>query len=127
MRRVRRWRRSEIRARLVIGADGLRSIIARRIGVARHAIGPRRLAFIGHYRDVEGMTDFGEMHVARDGYAGFADVGHGLTNVAVVVPRASVKGNVAGDPAALSRAVDRGAPAHRAAHGARRARDDRCA
>jgi geranylgeranyl reductase family protein len=89
----------EIRARLVIGADGLRSIIARRIGVARHAIGPRRLAFIGHYRGVEGMTDFGEMHVAGDGYAGFADVGHGLTNVAVVVPRASVKGNLAGDPA----------------------------
>jgi menaquinone-9 beta-reductase len=91
----------EIRARLVVGADGLRSTIARRIGVARHAIGPRRLAFIGHYRDVEEMTEFGEMHVSPDGYAGFADVGHGLTNVAVVVPRASVKGNVAGDPSAF--------------------------
>jgi geranylgeranyl reductase family protein len=91
----------EIRARLVIGADGLRSTIARRIGVARHALGPRRLAFIGHYRDVEGMTDYGEMHVDRDGYAGFADVGHGLTNVAVVVPRASVRGNVAGNPSAF--------------------------
>lgn len=88
----------EIKARLVIGADGLRSVIARRIGVARHALGPRRLAFIGHYRGVQGMTDFGEMHVSREGYAGFADVGHGLTNVAVVVPRASVKDSVAGDP-----------------------------
>lgn len=91
----------EIRARLVIGADGLRSTIARRIGVARHALGPRRLAFIGHYRDVEGMTDFGEMHVDRGGYAGFADVGHGLTNVAVVVPRASVREIVAGNPGAF--------------------------
>ena len=91
----------EIRARLVIGADGLRSTIARRIGVARHALGPRRLAFIGHYRDVEGMTDYGEMHVEREGYAGFADVGHGLTNVAVVGPRASVRGNVAGNPGAF--------------------------
>ena len=91
----------DIRARLVIGADGLRSTIARRIGVARHALGPRRLAFIGHYRGVEGMTDFGEMHVEREGYAGFADVGHGLTNVAVVVPRASVRGNVAGNPGAF--------------------------
>ena len=91
----------DVRARLVIGADGLRSTIARRIGVARHAIGPRRLAFIGHYRDVEGITDFGEMHVEREGYAGFADVGHGLTNVAVVVPRASVRDVVAGDPSAF--------------------------
>ena len=91
----------DIRARLVIGADGLRSTIARRIGVARHALGPRRLAFIGHYRDVEGMTDYGEMHVDREGYAGFADVGHGLTNVAVVVPRASVRGHVSGNPGAF--------------------------
>ena len=91
----------DIRARLVIGADGLRSTIARRMGVARHSLGPRRLAFIGHYRDVEGITDFGEMHVEREGYAGLADVGHGLTNVAVVVPRASVRGNVAGNPSAF--------------------------
>ncbi|MBA2684832.1 MAG: FAD-dependent monooxygenase [Gemmatimonadaceae bacterium] len=91
----------EIRARLVIGADGLRSTIARRMGVARNALGPRRLAFIGHYRDVGGITDFGEMHVEREGYAGFADVGHGLTNVAVVVPRASVRDAVAGNPAAF--------------------------
>jgi geranylgeranyl reductase family protein len=91
----------ELRAHLVIGADGLRSTIARRMGVARQALGPRRLAFIGHYRGVEGITDFGEMHVEREGYAGFADVGHGLTNVAVVVPRASVRGAVAGNPSAF--------------------------
>ncbi|MEO8879052.1 MAG: FAD-dependent oxidoreductase [Gemmatimonadaceae bacterium] len=91
----------DIRARLVIGADGLRSTIARRIGVARQTFGPRRLAFIGHYRDVDGITDFGEMHVEREGYVGFADVGHGLTNVAVVVPRASVRDNVAGNPGAF--------------------------
>jgi geranylgeranyl reductase family protein len=91
----------DIRARLVIGADGLRSTIARRIGVNRHALGPRRLAFIGRYRNVDGMTDFGEMHVEPEGYAGFADVGHGLTNVAVVVPRAAVRGSVHGNPAAF--------------------------
>ena len=92
---------TDLRAHLVIGADGLRSTIARRIGVARQALGPRRLAFIGHYRGVEGITDFGEMHVEREGYAGFADVGHGLTNVAVVVPRASVRDAVAGKPSAF--------------------------
>lgn len=91
----------DIRARIVVGADGLRSTIARRMGVARRVIGPRRLAFIGHYHGVGEMTDFGEMHVEREGYAGFADVGHGLTNVAVVVPRASVRTLVAGDPSAF--------------------------
>jgi menaquinone-9 beta-reductase len=90
----------EHRARLVIGADGLRSVVARQMGVARQAMGPRRLAFIGHYRDVQGMTDHGEMHVERDGYAGLADIGGGLTNVAVVVPRGSVR-EAAGDPAAF--------------------------
>lgn len=92
----------EHRARIVVGADGLRSIIARRMGVSRQSFGPRRLAFIGHYRGVEGITDYGEMHVERAGYAGFADVGHGLTNVAVVVPRAGVREEIAGgDPASF--------------------------
>lgn len=88
------------RARIVVGADGLRSVVARRMGISRQALGPRRLAFIGHYSGVDGMTDFGEMHVEREGYAGFADVGHGLTNVAVVVPRADVRDGVGGDPSA---------------------------
>jgi geranylgeranyl reductase family protein len=91
----------EHRARIVIGADGLRSVIARQMGISRQAFGPRRLAFIGHYRGVEGMTDYGEMHVEREGYAGLADVGHGLTNVAVVVPRRDVRDGVGGDPSAF--------------------------
>src|SRR5688500_64244 len=39
-----------LRARLVVGADGLRSTIARRMGVARRLPWPRRLAFVTHYR-----------------------------------------------------------------------------
>jgi flavin-dependent dehydrogenase len=74
------------RARLVVGADGLRSVVARRLGLARAARWPRRLALVAHYRGVAGMGNCGEMHVERDGYAGLADVGGGLTNVAVVVP-----------------------------------------
>jgi flavin-dependent dehydrogenase len=40
------------------------------------------------------------MHVERDGYVGLADVGHGLTNVALVVPVAT-HGTALRDPAAL--------------------------
>ncbi len=79
-------RRVVRRATLVIGADGLRSVVARRLGLAAHAFWPRRVAFVAHYRGVRGMGRAGEMHVHADGYVGLADVGHGETNVAVVVP-----------------------------------------
>lgn len=81
----------DIRARVVVGADGLRSMVARRLGLARRARWPRRIAFVAHYRGVDGMGDCGEMHVSADGYCGLADVGHGVTNVAVVVPAAAAR------------------------------------
>ena len=73
-------------AALVVGADGLRSVIGRRLGLIRPSRWPRRIALVAHYSGVEGVPDFGEMHVGRDGYCGVASVGNGLTNVAVVVP-----------------------------------------
>lgn len=76
----------ERRARLVVGADGLRSVVGRRLGLIRAGGWPRRIALVTHYSGVEGIRDFGEMYVDRGGYCGLADVGNGLTNVAVVVP-----------------------------------------
>ncbi len=73
-------------ARLVIGADGLNSVVAHRLGVARRLPWPRRIALVAHYRGVGGITDVGEMHVARDGFVGIADVGAGDTTVAAVFP-----------------------------------------
>jgi geranylgeranyl reductase family protein len=75
-----------IRSDVVIGADGLRSVIGRRLGLIRSSRWPRRIALVTHYRGVRGITEYGEMHVDREGYLGFADVGNGITNVAVVVP-----------------------------------------
>ena len=76
----------EMRAPLVIGADGLRSVVGRRLGLTRVSRIPRRVAFVAHFRNVPGVTEVGEMHVEKDGYVGIADVGHGVTNVALVVP-----------------------------------------
>lgn len=73
-------------AALVVGADGLRSVVGRRLNLIRASRWPRRIALVTHYTGVEGMRGFGEMHVDRGGYCGLADVGGGLTNVAVVVP-----------------------------------------
>ena len=73
-------------AAIVVGADGLRSVIGRRLGLIRPAGWPRRIALVTHYKGVEGVDEFGEMHVDRGGYCGVANVGNGFTNVAVVVP-----------------------------------------
>jgi len=87
-------------ARLVVGADGLHSVVARKMGVARRWPWPRRLALTTHYRDVMGIGAFGEMHVARDGYVGLADVGGGLVNVSAVFPRRAAP-SIAPDPTAF--------------------------
>jgi flavin-dependent dehydrogenase len=50
------------------------------------------VAFVAHFTGVADMRDVGEMHVSREGYCGLADVGHGVTNVAVVVPQARAGG-----------------------------------
>ncbi len=75
-----------VEASLVVGADGLRSVIGRRLGLIRTARWPRRIALVTHYRGIRELGKLGEMHVDRNGYLGIADVGNGLANVAVVVP-----------------------------------------
>jgi flavin-dependent dehydrogenase len=83
--------RGEIRARLIIAADGLRSVIARRLELAHALRWPRRLALVTHYAGVTEIGDHGEMHVERDGYVGIADVGNGITTVALVVSAARAR------------------------------------
>jgi len=81
-----------LRSRYVVGADGLRSVVGRRLDLVRTSrIFPRRIALVAHYRGVEGITDFGEMHVDYDGYFGIVDTGGGIMNVAVVVPMSRMK------------------------------------
>ena len=77
--------RETLRARVVVGADGLRSVVARRLGMV-HTAGPRRIAFTAHVADVLGVDDLGEMHVGRPGYVGLGPIGEGVTTVALVVP-----------------------------------------
>lgn len=92
--------RRTLRAALVVGADGLRSVVARRLGLTRTGRFPRRVAIVAHYGGVDGIGRCGEMHVEHDGYLGLADVGHGMTNVAVVVPARDAR-EIAGDPGAF--------------------------
>ncbi len=87
-----------LHARLTIGADGLRSIVARRIGRRHHGI-PARMAFVAHATGVPGLSDRAELHVTAEGYAGLNPVGHGIANVALVIPSrlaAAARGDAAG-------------------------------
>ncbi|MGH7679671.1 MAG: NAD(P)/FAD-dependent oxidoreductase [Gemmatimonadaceae bacterium] len=85
-------------ARFVIGADGLRSLVARRLRLARSFAWPRRISLVGHYRRIADMTEYVEMHVERDGFVGIADVGLGVTTVAAVFPIARAP-EISGDRA----------------------------
>ncbi|MGQ0714252.1 MAG: NAD(P)/FAD-dependent oxidoreductase [Gemmatimonadaceae bacterium] len=78
----------EIRSRVVVGADGLRGIVGRRLGLVRAGRFPRRIALVSHWRGIADVGEYGEMHVERDGYVGIAPVDDGLVNVAIVIPSA---------------------------------------
>lgn len=80
-------RHAPIRARLTLGADGLGSVVARRLGGVRRAA-PRRVALVAHVAGVRDVGPTAEMHVGEHGYVGINRIGAGLFNVALVVPRA---------------------------------------
>jgi menaquinone-9 beta-reductase len=79
--------RETLHAPLVVGADGLRSLVARRLGLSHVSRWPRRLGLVAHFEGFGGMQEWGELHVERDvGYVGLATVDGGLTNAAMAVP-----------------------------------------
>jgi menaquinone-9 beta-reductase len=88
--RSRSGRRTQHFARVVVGADGLRSVVARRLGMIRHSP-PQRIAFTAHVVSVAGVGDVGELHVSERGYVGLGPVGAGITTVALVVPARTVR------------------------------------
>jgi geranylgeranyl reductase family protein len=84
-------RREAWQARVVVGADGLHSAVARRLGLARRSL-PRRIAFTAHVAAVAGVDGMGELHVGECGYVGLGPIGGGVTTVALVLPLAAVRG-----------------------------------
>ena len=97
-------REERIEARLILAADGLRSPLARRLGLLRrHA--PQRIALVTHMAGIAGLGEYGEMHTSpAGGYCGIAPLGDGRANVAMVVDEREGR-RVAGDPAGYLRAA----------------------
>ena len=92
-----------LRAPLVVGADGLRSVVARRAGAVRRPARLRKVSFTLHLDKPVGEPDVGEMH-AGDGFcAGVAPVRHDGSrfNLTVVALSDRFGRDAARDPHAL--------------------------
>ena len=72
-------------ARLVVAADGRRSVVARRLGLLHEHRRLRKFAVRGYWNGVYGLSSHGEMHVTRGGYCGIAPLGDGEANVTFVL------------------------------------------
>ena len=99
-------KREALPARVVVGADGLHSIVARRLGLARRSP-PRRIAFTAHVADVAGVDGMGELHVGECGYVGMGPIGGDVTTVALVLPLAAVRGRARDIRASFFAELDR--------------------
>ena len=80
-----------LEARLVVAADGRRSVIARKLGLLREHRTLRKFAVRGYWKGVEGLTDHGEMHVTRGGYCGIAPLGDEEANITFVLDQAEMR------------------------------------
>ncbi|HYB70751.1 MAG TPA: NAD(P)/FAD-dependent oxidoreductase [Candidatus Bathyarchaeia archaeon] len=79
-----------IRSRLVVGADGRASVVARALGLVRpHRL--QRLALIQHVRGIAGPGDRGEIYVDPPDYSILNPVAPGIVNVSLVVPLAHAR------------------------------------
>ncbi|MGZ8502331.1 MAG: NAD(P)/FAD-dependent oxidoreductase [Candidatus Limnocylindrales bacterium] len=81
-------RATEESARVVVGADGIRSVVARSLGVARPARLASRVGLTVHLADPSAdRPRDARMRVLRDGYVGIAPVPRGRVNVGIVLGR----------------------------------------
>lgn len=88
----------EFRARLVVGADGVRSVVARELGLSEFAKDHQKFAMAGYWRGME-HEDYGELHMGTPGYFALAPVDHDLVNINFVVGKDAAreaKGDVEG-------------------------------
>lgn len=74
----------QIRARLIIAADGLHSVIARKLKLVHELKWLRKVGFVSHYEGVRDLPDYGEMHLMPFGYIGLAPIGGGRVTASFV-------------------------------------------
>ena len=88
--------RVDVRARWVVGADGVHSHVARELGVQRPVPWLDKFALVAHYRGVQ-PAPFAEVHLMRDGYFAATTVDDGLLALNLVVDRQRLRARPPGD------------------------------
>jgi len=77
-------------ADVIVGADGLGSLVARKMGLAPLGRRRGRFAVGGHYAGFGDLAGFIEMYVAKNAYFAINPLGADLTNVMLVVDQADL-------------------------------------
>jgi flavin-dependent dehydrogenase len=77
---------SVIRARLVVGADGVRSVVARDLALSGTPLWPARLGLMVRYAYADCPHEWAELHLGRGAYAGCTPLGDGRVTVTLVAP-----------------------------------------
>lgn len=80
-----------LHARLVAGADGRGSVVARRLGLLREHPTLRKFAVRGHWEGMASLEERGEMHVGGGGYCGVAPLSRSRANVAFVLDASEMR------------------------------------
>ncbi len=91
----------EVTARLVIGADGTHSVVARQLGLVRPLPRLQRLAIVTHWRGLQNEPVV-ELRANGRTICGIGSLGNGLSNLTIVVPTSDAN-NIAGRPAEFVR------------------------
>ena len=80
----------DLRCRLVIGADGRHSTIARALGLRKAHPRLRKTGFILRYQGVADPGPYGEVFLAGDSYCILNPMGNGRLTLGLVIPAADV-------------------------------------
>lgn len=85
-----------VRARHVVGADGVHSPVARALGVQRPVRWLDQMALVAHFRGVP-PSDRADVHLVHRGFFAATTVDEGLYSVNLVLPRPALKQRGPGD------------------------------
>jgi flavin-dependent dehydrogenase len=88
---TQRGRSVEVAGRVIVGADGHHSAVARLLDLDLPLRWPKRIGLAAHLDGYPLIDEMGEMHVGPDGYCGIAPQEDGRVNVAMVVSMDAVK------------------------------------
>lgn len=97
-----------LRARLIIGADGRNSVVARRIGRMERHGWLDKIALVGYFSGIPRADDLGEIFLGRDRYGILNPIGPDQTNVGLVINRCDFAPT--GDPGQLLLTASRTIP-----------------